>query len=119
MSSSTRATTAEQLRLQTIPHDSEIVIRCSGRLTSDVVEVFRDEVKRAIPQTKRIVLDFTDLKYLDSSGLGAVVRAYVSAKTSHCELQLVNLNQRVRELLGMTNLLSVFGACGQYLTKMP
>jgi len=48
-----------------------------------------------------------------------VVRAYVSAKTSHCELQLVNLNQRVRELLGMTNLLSVFGACGQYMTKMP
>jgi|SRR5690242_7833460 anti-anti-sigma factor len=119
MSSSTRAITAEQLRLHTIANDNEIVIRCTGRLTSDVVDVFREEVKRVIPQTRRVVLDFTDLKHLDSSGLGAVVRAYVSAKTSHCELQLVNLNQRVRELLGMTNLLSVFGACGQYMTKMP
>ena len=84
-----------------------------------MAEVLRDEIRRAIPQARRIVLDFTDLNHMDSSGLGAVVRAYVSAKTSHCELQLVNFNARIRELLGMTNLLSVFGACGQYLTKVP
>ncbi len=58
-----------------------------------------------IPNAKRIVLDFGDF-YMDSSGLGAVVSVYVSAKTAGCDLQLVNLGGRVKELLGMTHVLS-------------
>ena len=44
---------------------------------------------------------------------------YVSARSAKCELRLINLNKQVRELLGLTNLLSMFEACGQYLTKIP
>ncbi|HEX6908706.1 MAG TPA: STAS domain-containing protein, partial [Terriglobales bacterium] len=72
-----------------------------------------------IPQTRLLVLDLTGLAYMDSSGLGVLVGLYVSARTAGCQLQLINLNQRIRQLLGMTHLLSAFEACGKYMIKMP
>ncbi len=92
---------------------------CSGRLTAGLTTNLKEKVKDLIPRAKLIVLDLTDLQYMDSSGLGAIVGLYVSARRANRDLRLVNLNKRVRELLGMTNLLSVFEACGQYFTKMP
>jgi anti-sigma B factor antagonist len=56
---------------------------------------------------------------MDSAGLGTIVALYVSARRADCDLRLINFNKRVRELLGMTNLLSIFEACGQYFTRMP
>lgn len=95
------------------------MIRCSGRLTSEYTDDLRQEFMRVLPGARRIVLDLSNLRHMDSSGLGALVRLYVSARSANCELQLVNLNQRIRELLGLSNLLSVFGMCGKYLTRMP
>jgi anti-anti-sigma factor len=97
----------------------ETVVFCSGRLTSDSAADFRDEVRKLIPTTKVLVLDFTNVEHLDSSGIGAVVRLYVSAKQADCELRLVNFNQRVRDLLGLTGLLKIFGDCGKYMVRMP
>ena len=108
-----------RLHLRTTTTADEIVIRCSGRLTSEHTDELRDEFLRVLPGARRIVLDLSNLRHMDSSGLGALVRLYVSAKSAHCELQLVNLNQRIKQLLGLTNLLSVFGVCGQYLTRIP
>jgi anti-sigma B factor antagonist len=67
-----------------------------------------------IPDSKRIVLDLTDLIQLDSMGLGTLVRLYVSSKSGGCELVLIHLGKRVRELLGITNLLSVFTIIGEH-----
>jgi anti-anti-sigma factor len=70
-----------------------------------------------IPQTKRVVLDLNDVVFMDSSGLGALIGVYVTAKNARCELQLINLSKKIRDLLGMTNLLSVFESAGQYGTR--
>ncbi len=43
-------------------------------------------------------------------GLGTLMSLYTSARTSGCEMQLLNIGKRVRELLGLTNLLSVFAS---------
>ena len=113
------AASYQRLHLRTTSTADEIVIRCTGRLTSEYTDDLRDEFMRVLPGARRIVLDLSNLRHMDSSGLGTLVRLYVSAKSAHCELQLVNLNQRIKQLLGLTNLLSVFGVCGQYLTRMP
>lgn len=76
-------------------------------------EVLYSAVKRLIPECKRIVLDMTDMTLVDSMGLGMLVRLYVSAKSAGCELQMVNLGKRVRDLLALTNLLSVFATVGE------
>jgi anti-sigma B factor antagonist len=117
--SSPSGSSIHRLRLRTSTADDGIVIRCAGRLTSEYTHQLRQEFMRVLPGTKRIVLDLSDLRHMDSSGLGTLVRLYVSARSANCELQLVNLTQRVKELLGLTNLLSMFTACGQYITRLP
>ncbi len=58
------------------------VVRCHGRLVSGGTDILFTEVKPLIPESKRIVLDLTDLEYVDSTGLGTLVRLYVSAKSA-------------------------------------
>ncbi|MGO8734858.1 MAG: STAS domain-containing protein [Terriglobia bacterium] len=106
------------LKLDVHTAEGATVVRLSGKLTRDATAAFKEQVKVLIPQTKRLVLDLSDVAYMDSSGLGAVVGVYVSAKKAGCDLQLINLSKRVRELLGMTHLLSVFETTGQYFVKM-
>jgi anti-sigma B factor antagonist len=96
-----------------------MVVRCSGRLTAGVTDLLYAEVKRLMPDHKHIVLDLTDLTQMDSMGLGTVVRLFVSAKTSGCDLKLINLSKRVRELFSITNLASVFEVYGDHPTKVP
>ena len=105
-----------KLRIQASP-ESTLVI-CSGKLTTEVAAEFKQEVKALIPQTKRIVLDLNEVGFIDSSGLGAIIGVYVTAKKAPCELQLINLSKKVRELLGMTNMLSVFESASHYGTRI-
>ncbi len=107
------------IKLETLTVEGTTVVKCSGRLTLDVSGPFRREIKTLIPGNKRLLLDLANLTYMDSSGLGAIVGLYISAKASGCELRLANFNERVRELLGLTKVLSALEACGEYLIRIP
>lgn len=86
-------------------------IKCHGRLVSENTAEIRELVAPLIVRGGRIVLDFTDLEYLDSSGLGALVGLKVSAiNRGLCVLELVNLTPRVKKLLSITNLLQLFSS---------
>ncbi len=87
-------------------------VRCSGRLVAGVNDRLYVEVSRLIPTSKRILLDLTDLTHMDSTGLGTLVRLYVSAKSAGCALLLFNIGRPIRHLLGLTHLLSVFEVIG-------
>jgi anti-sigma B factor antagonist len=91
-----------------------VIVKCAGRLTSGNAAVLKTHVRKMISEEKRIILDLSDLAGMDSSGLGTIVGLYVSARHAKCELQLVNLSKKVRELLGLSNLLGVFEDCGKY-----
>jgi anti-sigma B factor antagonist len=107
-----------RLKLDVRAVEDATVVRLSGNLTRDDAATFKEQVKALIPQTKRLVLDLSEVAYMDSSGLGAVVGVYITTKKAGCDLQLINLSKRVRELLGLTHLLSVFETTGQYFMKM-
>jgi anti-sigma B factor antagonist len=85
------------------------LVHCRGRMVSGVCGPFYDKIHALIPDNKRIVLDLTDLAFVDSMGLGTLVRLYVSAKSGGSCLELINLGKQIRELLGITHLLSLFG----------
>jgi len=89
------------------------ILRCSGRLVAGVNDRFHAQVKELFPSSKRIVLDLKDLTHMDSSGLGTVVRLYVSAKSAGCTLELMNLGKPIRHLLGVTHLISVLQVIGE------
>jgi anti-sigma B factor antagonist len=89
------------------------VLHCTGRLVSGVCGFLNKKVQEVMPDCKHIVLDFTDLEWIDSMGIGIIVRLYVSCKSSGRRLELIHLGKRVRELLGLTNLLGLFAEMGE------
>ena len=110
---------ARALNLHTSASEDTTVVRCTGRLTAETSPALKTEVKSLLPHKKRLILDLSELVYMDSSGLGTLVGLYISAKGAHCELQLLNLSPRLRELFSMTNLLSLFEACGRSGMRFP
>jgi anti-anti-sigma factor len=87
------------------------IVKCQGKLTSENADEIRKVVHPLILRGGRIALDFADLQYLDSSGLGAIVSLKVSAiSRGLCVLELRNLTPRVKELLRITNLLQLFSS---------
>ena len=90
-----------------------------GRFDFKLINAFREACKNTQGTTlDRVNIDFRETDYMDSSGLGTIVKLYVSGRTSGCTVSLVNFNRRVRELLGMTNLLRVFETCADRTARM-
>jgi anti-anti-sigma factor len=108
-----------ELNLETIRTPEETTVRCTGRITSGTTALLQTTVRSLIPETRCVVLDLTDVSYMDSSGLGAIVGVYLSARRQHCGLKLINLNQRLQELFRITKLASVFGGHEDYLGWTP
>ena len=84
------------------------VVKCHGRLVAGTSEELYQEVKDLLAQTKVVVVDLADLAYVDSSGLGTLVRLHASARKLGCEFKLLHLGKQLRNVLKLTNLLSVF-----------
>jgi anti-sigma B factor antagonist len=57
---------------------------------------------------KNLLLNLADVNYVDSAGLGAIVHAYATVKNQGGNLKLLNLTKRIRDLLSITKLLTVF-----------
>ena len=94
-------------------------VHCGGRLTITSASQLRIDVKRLLPQTSVVIIDLTNITLMDSVGLGTIAALYASARTAGCELQVVNISPRIRELFSVTRLLSLFEACGEANVKMP
>ncbi len=86
----------------------QTIFHVHGRRIAGSADLLYSRVREFIPVSSCIVLDLTDVAFVDSMGLGTLVRIYVSCKSGGVTLQLVNIGKQIRELLGITNLLSVF-----------
>jgi anti-anti-sigma factor len=96
---------------------SALVAECHGRLMFGNTGALKEALREQIAVNKRIVIDLKDVPQMDSSGLGAIVALYVSARTRGCQLELANASQQIRNLFSMTNVLSLFEAAGRYHGK--
>jgi anti-sigma B factor antagonist len=84
------------------------VVKCHGRLVAGTTEALYQEVKGLLPQTKVVVVDLAALTYVDSTGLGTLVRLHASARKLGCDFKLLHLGKQLRNVLKLANLLSVF-----------
>jgi anti-sigma B factor antagonist len=109
---------AHTLSLETSRSETVTVVKCNGRLIAGVHDHLYLHVSKLTPDTKRIVLDLTNLARVDSMGLGALVRAYVHCRSKGCTLELINLGPQVRQLLGTTHLMSILSVIGEHGIKM-
>ncbi|HEY4951595.1 MAG TPA: STAS domain-containing protein [Candidatus Acidoferrales bacterium] len=115
----TGAVPSPQLKLDVEKTSVETTVRCTGRITSTTAESLKSTVRPLIPDAKRIVIDLTNVSFLDSSGLGTIVGFWVSAKKANCQLKLANANQRIMDLFLMSNLAPIFEGRSEYLGATP
>jgi anti-sigma B factor antagonist len=72
-------------------------------------DVLRDAVSRLVDSGKtKILLNLADVPYVDSAGLGEIVRCYTTVSRKGGRLKLINLTNKIRDLLSITKLLTVF-----------
>ena len=72
-------------------------------------ELLRDKVNSLLHQGhKKLVLNLEGVPYIDSAGLGEIVRTYTSVSRQGGKLKLLNLTKRIQDLLSITKLLTVF-----------
>jgi anti-sigma B factor antagonist len=89
----------------------ETTVRCHGRLGHQTAGELRDTVKPLISQGGSIVIDLTDVNFMDSLGLGTLVSLKASAlNEGYCTLKVVNLTPRVQELFRLTHLTNLFSS---------
>jgi len=86
------------------------IVDLSGKITLGEGGVtLREEVRKLVGEgQKKIVLNLAEVNYIDSSGLGELVSAYTAVKNAGGELKLLNLTSKVRDLLVITKLVTVF-----------
>jgi len=114
-----RAHSSHAFHLNTYRVENATVVECHGKLTFEHAPQLRNEVRNLLPAEKRILIDMKQVQHMDSSGLGALATLYVHCRTRGCKLELINVNQAMRALLNMTNLLSLFEDAGRYGGKLP
>ena len=72
-------------------------------------ELLKDKVNSVTMQGRRkIVLNLADVPYIDSAGLGEIVRTYTTVSRQGGQMKLLNLTKRITDLLSITKLLTVF-----------
>jgi anti-sigma B factor antagonist len=86
-----------------------VVLEVTERLTVETEAALKDAVRRQLDAGRRnLVLDMARVPYVDSCGLGTMVQAYVSAHRAGGWVKLHNITPRVRHLLTITRLMTVF-----------
>jgi anti-sigma B factor antagonist len=89
--------------------DNVSLVDVSGRLTSFEEQAFREAIQQLLQQGHRnIVLNLTDLDYLDSSGVGELARTYLAVVKKGGAMKVVGLAPKVEEILKITQLYQVF-----------
>ena len=99
---------APELKLETEKKNSETTIRATGRIVLTTSATLENTLRDLIAEGKRVVLDVTNVDYIDSAGLGALVSVYMHARRTKCVLEIANPKQRIRDLFNRSGLASVF-----------
>jgi anti-sigma B factor antagonist len=90
--------------------DGQKIMRLKGPLSIHTIFDFQTAVRAET--SPMLIVDFSDVPFIDSSGLGALVGAHLAAEKSHRKLALTAMNQQVKALLHMTKV-------SQFFTEYP
>src|SRR6478609_11038453 len=97
------------LKIETRVADGVTIVSCQGRIVfGEEATELRETLKRLLTSTRQIVLNLSGVTYIDSGGLGTLVGVYSSARSGGADVKLTGLGQRLRDVLQITKLATVF-----------
>lgn len=90
--------------------DGVTILDLKGKMTlGEGDELLKDKINSLLANSrKHLVLNLEGVPYIDSAGLGEVVRTYTTVSRQGGSLKLLNLTKRIEDLLSITKLLTVF-----------
>ena len=98
-----------QLRMSTRTMNGVMLVDCSGRLVfGEESAALRETVKSELAQSPNVVLNLSEVNFIDSGGLGTLVALYTTARNAGGAVKLASLSKRVGDLLQVTKLLTIF-----------
>ncbi len=98
------------LKMTTREVDGVAVVALDGRIVlGEESTALREKVKSLLAEgKKKMVLNMSNITFIDSAGLGTLVAAHTSAKTQGASLRLCHLGAKFQEVLQITKLVTVF-----------
>jgi anti-sigma B factor antagonist len=98
------------MTLKTRRIDDIVILDLGGRITiGEGTVILRNEIQKLLDGgDSKFLLNLADVDYIDSSGLGELVTSFTTVRNKNGQLKLLNLTRRVRDLLQITKLLTVF-----------
>ena len=98
------------MQIEERPSGDVMILDVKGKLTiGEGDELLKDKINSLIQQGhKNLILNLEGVPYVDSAGLGEIVRTYTTVSRQGGNLKLLNLTKRIQDLLQITKLLTVF-----------
>ncbi len=98
------------MKIEERPTGDVMILDLKGKLTiGDGDELLKDKINSLVQQGHtKLILNLADVPYIDSGGLGQVVRTFTTVKQHNGSLKLMNVTKRIEDLLAITKLLTVF-----------
>ena len=99
-----------EIQERTLQDVDVVVLDLTGKLTiGEGDELLKERISNLVQQGHHnLLLNLEGVPYVDSAGLGEIVRTYTTVSRQGGKLKLVNLTKRITDLLAITKLLTVF-----------
>jgi anti-sigma B factor antagonist len=87
-----------------------MILDLKGKMTlGEGDELLKEKINSMVQQgQQKLILNLEGVPYIDSAGLGEIVRTYTTVSRQGGKLKLLNLTKRIQDLLAITKLLTVF-----------
>lgn len=86
------------------------IVELKGKLMGlPETEILNREIKSLIEKNvKKVILDLHDVDWINSSGIGAIMRSFISINNIVGEFRLARISEKVNDVLGLTHLINIF-----------
>ena len=106
------------LTVQIERNGDDAVAHLRGRLVLGTTDELYLAVRPLLAEVKSLVLNLEGLTYMDSMGLGVIVRIYVSAQSAGVSVRVTHIGKQARNLFRLTNLMGVLGDAEEHGTPV-
>ncbi len=105
-----RNTTEVEMKIKERMNGDVCVLEISGKVQGGPDDdIFRQTVQRLVEEgKKKVILDLSDVPWMNSTGVGIIVSGFTTITNAGGQVKLLNVKERVKSILMVTRLLSVF-----------
>jgi anti-sigma B factor antagonist len=98
------------MKINRVEQNGITIIQPKGKITIGEGDVLlREEITKLLAEDKKkLILDLGEVSYMDSAGVGELVSVYTSVKNRSGELKLAALTKKIKDLLSITQLMTIF-----------